>query len=84
MHPSSLCALSNLFEYNFKPGSDGRRLLALKFMETVVLLYTPDPNGSSDPPSDQNSEGSFYEFISVPLCISLFLKLYKLLSNYSF
>ncbi|XP_027065650.2 uncharacterized protein [Coffea arabica] len=42
----------------FKPGSDGRRLLALKFMETVVLLYTPDPNGSSDPPADLDSEGT--------------------------
>lgn len=43
-------------------GTDGRSLLALKFMETVVLLYTPDPHGASEPPLDQNCEGSFKAF----------------------
>ncbi|XP_038693339.1 symplekin isoform X2 [Tripterygium wilfordii] len=33
-------------------GSGGVRLLALKFVEAVILLYTPDPNGSSEPPHD--------------------------------
>ncbi|KAI3474213.1 hypothetical protein Pfo_029001 [Paulownia fortunei] len=42
--------------------SDGRRLPAFKFVESVVLLYTPDPNGSLEPPSDQISEGKFEEF----------------------
>ncbi|KAG9453394.1 hypothetical protein H6P81_006298 [Aristolochia fimbriata] len=34
----------------FQPGSDGVRLLAIRFVEVVVLLYTPDPNGPSQPP----------------------------------
>lgn len=33
-----------------QPGCDGTKLLALKFVESVVLLYTPDPNGSLEPP----------------------------------
>lgn len=51
-----------IYTLAFEPGSDGRRLLALKFMETVVLLYTPDPNGSSDPPADLDSEANVKEF----------------------
>lgn len=51
-----------IYSIAFQPGSDGRRLLALKFVESVILLYTPDPNGSSDPPSNQPSEGKFVEF----------------------
>ncbi|XP_073134260.1 uncharacterized protein [Henckelia pumila] len=43
----------------FKVGSDGRRLPALKFVESVVLLYSPDPNGSLEPSSDQVSEEEF-------------------------
>lgn len=50
--------LSNLFVLWFKQGTDGRSLLALKFMEIVVLLYTPDPHGPSEPPPDQNCEGT--------------------------
>ncbi|KAL8516577.1 hypothetical protein ACS0TY_015007 [Phlomoides rotata] len=46
----------------FEMGSEGRRLPALKFVESVVLLYTPDPDGSMDPPSDKISEGKFDEF----------------------
>ncbi|KAL6336539.1 hypothetical protein AAG906_025089 [Vitis piasezkii] len=52
-------------------GSDGRRLLALKFVESVILLYTPDPNGSSDPPSNQPSEGN-----CLPFCSSLWNLIY--------
>ncbi|KMZ75469.1 putative Symplekin [Zostera marina] len=33
-----------------QPGSDGIRLLAIKFLEEMILLYTPDPSGSSNPP----------------------------------
>lgn len=43
----------------FQVGSDGRRLSALKFVESVVLLYTPDPNGSQQPPSDLISDGKY-------------------------
>ncbi|KAH6836652.1 HEAT repeat-containing protein [Perilla frutescens var. hirtella] len=46
----------------FKEGSEGRKLPALKFVESVVLLYTPDPHGSLEPPSDTISQGNFDEF----------------------
>ncbi|KAK3018031.1 hypothetical protein RJ639_004521 [Escallonia herrerae] len=42
-----------IYSIAFKQGSDGRRLLALKFVETIILLCTPDPGGSSEPPADQ-------------------------------
>ncbi|KAL1549131.1 hypothetical protein AAHA92_17267 [Salvia divinorum] len=45
----------------FKEESEGRKLPALKFVESVVLLYTPDPNGSLEPP-DKNFQGNFDEF----------------------
>ncbi|KAI3857964.1 hypothetical protein MKX03_006178 [Papaver bracteatum] len=45
-----------------KHGTDGIRLLAIKFVEAVVLLYTPDPNGSSEPPPCQSSEGKIEGF----------------------
>lgn len=38
-----------------KPGSGGVRLLALKFVEAVILLYTPDPNGSPEPPTHEGN-----------------------------
>ncbi|KAH9555778.1 hypothetical protein CY35_08G133900 [Sphagnum magellanicum] len=42
----------------FQHGNDGVRLLAVKFVETTVLLFTPDPSGSSQPPpNQQNSDG---------------------------
>ncbi|KAI9085134.1 hypothetical protein K1719_032950 [Acacia pycnantha] len=37
----------------FQHGSGGTKLLALKFVGVVILLYTPDPNGSSEPPTHQ-------------------------------
>lgn len=40
-----------------QPEKDGRKLLALKFIETVTLLYTADPGASSEPPEDQTSGG---------------------------
>ena len=43
-------------------GSGGTRLLALKFVEAVILLYTPDPNGSSEPPPHDGNK--------ILLCIS--------------
>lgn len=47
-----------------QPGGGGVRLLALKFVEAVILLYTPDPNGSLKPPSDEGNEfhQSFSDF----------------------
>lgn len=36
----------------FQAGSDGIKLLAIKFVEAMILAYTPDPNGSSDPPHE--------------------------------
>ncbi|XP_022745644.1 symplekin isoform X4 [Durio zibethinus] len=41
-----------IYSIAFQPGSGGIRLVALKFVEAVILLYTPDPNGSPEPPSD--------------------------------
>ncbi|BBN13431.1 symplekin [Marchantia polymorpha subsp. ruderalis] len=34
-------------------GNDGVRLQAIKFVETTVLLFTPDSNGSARPPAQQ-------------------------------
>ncbi|KAL6534378.1 hypothetical protein OROHE_013303 [Orobanche hederae] len=51
-----------IYSMALKVGSDGRRLPALKFVESVVLLCTPNPNGSLEPPSDEISEGKFEEF----------------------
>ncbi|PON51152.1 Coatomer beta subunit [Parasponia andersonii] len=49
-----------LFSIAFQPGGGGVRLLALKFVEAVILLYTPDPNGSSEPPpSDEENLTEF-------------------------
>ncbi|KAF9596937.1 hypothetical protein IFM89_014516 [Coptis chinensis] len=38
-----------LYQIAFQAGSDGIRLLALKFVEAVILLYSPDPESSSEP-----------------------------------
>ncbi|XP_034219881.1 uncharacterized protein LOC117631058 isoform X3 [Prunus dulcis] len=48
-----------IYSIAFRPGSGGIRLLALKFVESVILLYTPDPNGSPEPPAH---EGDLVEF----------------------
>eukprot|EP00249_Psilotum_nudum_P015913 c25576_g3_i1 orf=2-739(-) len=38
--------------------NDGVRFHAMKFVETAILLFTADPNGSSQPPqSEQNADG---------------------------
>ncbi|KAK9159079.1 hypothetical protein Scep_005653 [Stephania cephalantha] len=39
----------------FQPGRDGIRLLSVKFVEAMVLLFTPDPNTSSEIPSIRTS-----------------------------
>lgn len=51
-----------IYAMAFQPASDGRRLLALKFVESVVLLYTPDPSVSSEPPPALDIEGKFEQF----------------------
>lgn len=43
----------------FKPETDGRKLLALKFVEAVTLLYTADPSASTEPPENHTSGGIF-------------------------
>ncbi|WCJ28032.1 HEAT repeat-containing protein [Euphorbia peplus] len=48
-----------MYTIAFEPGSGGVRLLALKFVEAVILLYTPDSNGSPEPPTH---EGELEEF----------------------
>ncbi|XP_062095189.1 uncharacterized protein LOC133801071 isoform X2 [Humulus lupulus] len=44
-----------IFSIALRHGGGGIRLLALKFVEAVILLYTPDPNGSLEPPSDEEN-----------------------------
>ncbi|CAK9133852.1 unnamed protein product [Ilex paraguariensis] len=51
-----------IYSLAFHPGIDGRRLLALKFIVAVIFLYTPDPTGPSEPPTDQTFEGMFEQF----------------------
>ncbi|XP_021732177.1 uncharacterized protein LOC110699001 isoform X2 [Chenopodium quinoa] len=41
----------------FESGSDGKRLLALKFVAAIILIYTPDPNGGTELPSHLISDG---------------------------
>lgn len=36
-------------------------------MATIILLYTPDPSGSSEPPVDQTSEGIVSFFARIGL-----------------
>lgn len=40
----------------FESGSDGRRLLALKFVAAIILIYTPDPNGGTELPPQLNGK----------------------------
>ncbi|XP_047333774.1 uncharacterized protein LOC124937540 isoform X2 [Impatiens glandulifera] len=53
---------SIVFQLDYKPGCDGVKLLAVKFIEAVVLLYTPDPSGPSEPPPHKSSVEEFPEF----------------------
>ncbi|OWM81734.1 uncharacterized protein LOC116195754 [Punica granatum] len=51
-----------IYSIAFQPGSDGVKLMALKFVEAIVLLYTPDPSGTSEPPSHQRLGGDLAAF----------------------
>lgn len=62
-----------------KPGGGGVRLLALKFVEAVILLYTPDPNGSLKPPPH---DGNAISSILSRLCINLKHKCSILIYHY--
>uniref|UniRef100_A0A2P2LXM5 Uncharacterized protein LOC105646588 isoform X2 n=1 Tax=Rhizophora mucronata TaxID=61149 RepID=A0A2P2LXM5_RHIMU len=48
-----------IYSKAFQPGGGGVRLLALKFVEAVILLYTPDPLGSTEPPSPEGEVAQF-------------------------
>ncbi|KAG5550558.1 hypothetical protein RHGRI_015500 [Rhododendron griersonianum] len=48
-----------IYSIAFQPGSDGIRLPAVKFVEVVILLYTPDPE---EPPLHPASEEKLVEF----------------------
>ncbi|XP_074592779.1 uncharacterized protein LOC141848631 isoform X2 [Curcuma longa] len=50
---------TTVFRSAFQSGIDGVRLLAVKFVETLVLLYTPDPYISSDPPQEPDFDVGF-------------------------
>ncbi|ONM61140.1 HEAT repeat-containing protein [Zea mays] len=40
-------------------GNEGVRLLAIKFVEKTVLMYTPDPDVPSDPPTETTEDMAF-------------------------
>ncbi|KAK9069962.1 hypothetical protein SSX86_010360 [Deinandra increscens subsp. villosa] len=48
-----------IYSVAYQPESDGRKLLALKFVESVTLLYTADPSASTEPPEDHTSGDEF-------------------------
>ncbi|KAJ1396171.1 Symplekin/Pta1, N-terminal [Sesbania bispinosa] len=48
-----------VYSIAFQHGNGGAKLLALKFVEAVIHLYTPDPNGSSEPTSYQGRPPEF-------------------------
>ncbi|KAL3038120.1 hypothetical protein AAZX31_01G111400 [Glycine max] len=48
-----------VYSIAFQHGSGGAKLLALKFVEAVICLYTHDPNGSSEPTSHQGRPVEF-------------------------
>ncbi|KAK6943128.1 Symplekin/Pta1, N-terminal [Dillenia turbinata] len=52
----SICSIA------FQPENGATRLLALKFVETMILLYTPDPIGSPEAPSHLSLEDNVLEF----------------------
>ncbi|XP_057851293.1 uncharacterized protein LOC131061569 [Cryptomeria japonica] len=51
-----------VYPFAFQPGSDGVKLLAVKFVEITILLFTPDSNGSQPPLTQQNTDGKSRSF----------------------
>ncbi|KAH9300845.1 hypothetical protein KI387_012428, partial [Taxus chinensis] len=47
-----------IYPFAIQPGSDGVKLVAVKFFEITILLFTPDSNGSQPPLPQQNSDGN--------------------------
>ncbi|KFK24648.1 hypothetical protein AALP_AA8G006900 [Arabis alpina] len=43
----------------FKQGNNGVKLCAMKFVEALILLYTPDPSGSLESPSHEGIQADF-------------------------
>ncbi|KAF8103777.1 hypothetical protein N665_0185s0049 [Sinapis alba] len=43
----------------FKQGNSGVKLCAMKFVEALILLYTPDPNVSLESPSHEGIQADF-------------------------
>ncbi|XP_076914378.1 uncharacterized protein LOC143573367 isoform X1 [Bidens hawaiensis] len=48
-----------IYTMAYQPETDGRKLLALKFVEAVTLLYTADPSASTEPPENHTSGDEF-------------------------
>ncbi|KAL5072886.1 hypothetical protein RYX36_011870 [Vicia faba] len=48
-----------VYSIAFQNGRGGAKLLALKFVEAVIHLYTLDPNGSTEPTSHQGKQPVF-------------------------
>nr|XP_043635498.1 uncharacterized protein LOC122606709 isoform X3 [Erigeron canadensis] len=46
-----------IYAMSYQPETDGRKLLALKFVEAVTLLYTADPSASAEPPPSDHTSG---------------------------
>eukprot|EP01018_Ginkgo_biloba_P002290 Gb_24672 [translate_table: standard] len=51
-----------VYPFAFQPGSDGVKLLAVKFVEITILLFTHDSNGSQPSPPQQNNDGKLRIF----------------------
>lgn len=52
--------------------NEGVRLLAVKFVEKTVLMYTPDPNVPSDPPREATEGRAFVVFYTKTIICSMF------------
>ncbi|XP_031475162.1 uncharacterized protein LOC116247253 isoform X1 [Nymphaea colorata] len=53
---------SNFWLHVHKPGNDGARILAVRFVKSTILLFTPDPNGSSQSPPQIDADEKNIEF----------------------
>ncbi|CAN6463169.1 unnamed protein product [Victoria cruziana] len=51
-----------LYEVASQPGNDGARILAIRFVKSIILLFTPDPNGSLQPPPQIDADEKDIQF----------------------